>query len=124
MKSRKAEKELLASLQRDPTQAEIADKVGITEQRLHELRKVKPHACYPHVQFFVVSTKLRRRLSGCSSELVKRCHGIIHGRTLEVIDHCCELLACSCPSLLYCHYTGISMSYTTAAAYWHRNVIS
>lgn len=40
MKSRKAEKELSASLQRDPTQAEIADKVGITEQRLHELRKV------------------------------------------------------------------------------------
>lgn len=54
MKSRKAEKELSASLQRDPTQAEVADKVGITEQRLHELHKVTPHATHPHVQFFVV----------------------------------------------------------------------
>ena len=44
MKSRKAEKELLASLQRDPSQAEIADKIGITEARLHELRKVLPRA--------------------------------------------------------------------------------
>ncbi|KAL3142507.1 hypothetical protein ABBQ38_002831 [Trebouxia sp. C0009 RCD-2024] len=40
MKSRKAEKELQSSLQREPTQAEIADRVGITEQRLHELRKL------------------------------------------------------------------------------------
>lgn len=40
MKSRKAEKELQASLQRDPSQAEIAERVGITEQRLHQLRKV------------------------------------------------------------------------------------
>ena len=44
MKSRKAETELSASLKRDPTQAEIADKIGITEQRLHELRKVWPQA--------------------------------------------------------------------------------
>ena len=47
MKSRKAEKELSASLKRDPTQAEIAEKIGITEQRLHELRKVMLHAFTP-----------------------------------------------------------------------------
>ena len=40
MKARKAEKELLAEMRRDPTKAEIANKVGITEQRLHELNKV------------------------------------------------------------------------------------
>ena len=48
MKSRKVEKELSAILHRDPTQAEIADKVGITEQRLHALRKVMPYAFHPH----------------------------------------------------------------------------
>ena len=40
MKARKAEKELLAEMRREPTKAEIATKIGITEQRLHELNKV------------------------------------------------------------------------------------
>lgn len=85
MKSRKAEKELSASLHRDPTQAEIADKVGITEQRLHALRKVMPYAGHPHFQFIVVRIKLCCRLHGCRLVPVKRHHVISHGRTSELV---------------------------------------
>ena len=45
MKARKAEKELHVELRRDPTQAEIAGKVGISEQRLHEIHKVTIQHC-------------------------------------------------------------------------------
>ena len=64
MKSRKAEKELQSSLQREPTQAEIADRVGITEQRLHELRKVLPVASTR--AFTVMSTSYGVALVSCN----------------------------------------------------------
>ena len=117
MKSRKAEKELSASLKRDPTQAEIADKIGITEQRLHELRKVWPHAltlilnslqversCDVDLQMLLVSSHVCVIL-GPSSDVV-----IAH----PVVSHWPDQLSCT---VMYWHSTVISMSYATAAAH-------